>query len=67
MHPTRSLVSIALASMAFAGIAHAADVAKADQDFMMKAAGGGIFEVEAALIKRLAALDGIVANPHELW
>ena len=33
--------------MAFAGIAHAADVAKADQDFMMKAAGGGIFEVEA--------------------
>jgi putative membrane protein len=44
MHRIR-IVPLAIASLALAGLAHAADVSKSDKDFMTKAAGGGVFEV----------------------
>lgn len=46
MHSIR-IVQLAIASLALAGLAHAADLSKADKDFMTKAAGGGVFEVAA--------------------
>ena len=44
---TSTLFRLSVASMFMLGAAHAADLAKADHDFMVKAAGGGMFEVEA--------------------
>ena len=44
MHSIR-IFPLAIASFALAGFAQAADLSKTDKDFMIKAAGGGVFEV----------------------